>query len=78
MFVRPRAISEEDKGALRSAGVIVVETDDPANIRLVQAGHDLPTSALLAAAGAAISMSSTSEQAFGRLMAAALKAQFGK
>jgi hypothetical protein len=73
LFVKPGAISEEDKSALREAGVIVVSIDDPTSVRLVQAGRDLPTSALLAAAGKAVQASEYSQQTFGNAVGKALE-----
>lgn len=78
MFVKPGAISDADRLVLREAGVVVVAIDDPADVRVVQAGHDLPASALLAAAGRAIQSSETAEKAFGNAVAKALELQFSK
>lgn len=54
LFVKPKAISQRDKKALRNAGVIVVEIDDPNSARLVKAAAELEGSALLRAAAKAI------------------------
>jgi hypothetical protein len=78
MFVKPGAISPDDKAVLREAGVIVVETNDPDAVRLVQAGHDLPSSALLAAAGKAVQASEIAQAVFGITIAEALELQFSK
>ena len=78
MFVKPGAISAEDKVVLREVNVIVVETDDPNAVRLVRAGHDLPASALLAAAGEAIQQSEYAGKVFGGAIAKALKLEFSK
>lgn len=36
LFVKPQAISAKDKKALATAGVIVVEIDDPTAVKLVR------------------------------------------
>lgn len=76
MFVKPGAVSDDDRSVLRDAGIIVVAIDDPASVRLVQAGHDLPASALLAAAGKAIQQSEAAQKAFGAALGKALELQF--
>lgn len=47
LFVKPKAISNADKKALKSAGVIVVEVEDPQAVKFVRAGTELSASALL-------------------------------
>jgi hypothetical protein len=53
LFVRPGAIRPSDKGALRKAGIVVVEVADPQDVRLVRAesvlgeGSELPRGDLL-------------------------------
>jgi hypothetical protein len=50
LFVKPQSISDEDRAALREAGVIVVEIDDPASAKFVRAGYEIDSSSMLAAA----------------------------
>lgn len=50
LFVRPQAISETDKTALRAANVIVVEIEDPHAARFVRAGVEISASQMLVAA----------------------------
>jgi hypothetical protein len=53
LFVKPGAVRPSDKGALRKAGIVVVEVDDPQAVRLVRAesvfgaGAELPRGDLL-------------------------------
>ena len=78
MFVKPAAISAEDKITLRDAGVIVIEIDDPQDAKLVRAGTELETGALLNAAAEAVSVSEYSQRAFGKAVSEAIKLQFSK
>lgn len=55
LFVKPKAISARDKKALQSAGIIVIEIDNPADAKFVRAGAELSGSELLTAAARAIS-----------------------
>lgn len=76
MLVKPGAVSAEDKTALRDAGVIVVEVEDPSAVRFMRAGYELPTTALLGAAVEAIIKSGGSTvQRFGEGVGAAILAQ---
>lgn len=54
LFVKPAAISAPDKDALKSAGIIVIEIDDPASAKFVRAGPELTGGELLRAACEAI------------------------
>lgn len=79
LFVKPNAIGPEDKTALRDAGVIVVEIDNPADAKFVRAGADfaeLSGSHLLLAACDAIQASGISSvrAAFGEAVCAAIEA----
>lgn len=78
MFVKPAAISNRDKVALRRAGVIVVEIDDPANAKLVCASAELDASAMLACAAKAIADNPFAgvREEFARAICAAIKAQY--
>jgi hypothetical protein len=54
LFVKPGAVKPNDKGALRKAGIIVVEVADPNDVRFVRAegvlgAQELPHGDLLAA-----------------------------
>jgi hypothetical protein len=75
LFVKPKAISTNDKKALQAAGVIVVEVDDVANVKLVKANAELSGSALLVAASTVIGKSDCISQQFGRAVCAAIQAQ---
>jgi hypothetical protein len=37
LVTKPNALKQRDKAALRRSGVVVVETDDPANVKLLDA-----------------------------------------
>lgn len=50
MPVRPGTISESDKISLREAGVIVIEHEDPASIRIIRPGADIEAGEMLCAA----------------------------
>lgn len=61
LFVKPGAISAADKTALHDAGVVVVEIENPQDVKLARAGFELPASGMLAAALAAMSEPSAYE-----------------
>lgn len=65
MFVKPSAISADDKAALQRAGVIVIEIENPQDAKLVRAGVELEAGTLLRAAAQAIMRSEYSQKAFG-------------
>jgi hypothetical protein len=76
LFVKPAAISDKDKRALKSAGVIVVEIDDPQNAKFVRAGVELDSGSILHAAAKAISETphmNDVKSAFGRAICEAIK-----
>ena len=52
---KPGAISAEDRSALREAGVVVVELDDPNEFRQVRAHPELSSGDILTAALTALS-----------------------
>lgn len=52
---KPGAISAEDRTALREAGVVVVELDNPADFRMVRAQPELNAGDILTAALAGLS-----------------------
>lgn len=54
LFVKPKAISDNAKGRLFKAGVIVVEIADPADAKFVRAGVELSSSEMLRCAAEAI------------------------
>ncbi len=78
MFVKPSAISADDKSTLRDAGVIVIEIDDPQSAKLVRAGVELDVGTLLNCAASAIQKTSASELAFGKAVAKAIELHFSK
>lgn len=76
LFVKPAAISDKDKRALKTAGVIVVEIDDPQNAKFVRAGAELDGGSLLHAAAVAINdtgYGNDVKAAFGRAICEAIK-----
>ena len=79
LFVKPKAISLRDKKALKEAGVIVIEIDDPDSARLVKAGVEIEGGALLRAAADAIMNASittgTPRELFGKAVCAAIQAE---
>ena len=72
LFVKPKAISNADKKALRSAGVIIVEIDNPTEVKFVRAGYEIGGSEMLQCAARAISHSEHAEKLFGKIVAAYL------
>lgn len=58
LFVKPKAISNESKVALLDAGVVVVEIESPAEVKLVRAGAEISSSDMLGAVAQAIAGSS--------------------
>lgn len=80
LFVKPGAIKPEDKAALRDAGVVVVEVENPDDVRLVRAegilgAQELPHGDLLAAAASAIYANSNTAMHFGIAVAQAILAK---
>lgn len=78
LFVKPKAISPRDKKALQSAGVIVVEVEDPQSVRLLKANAELDGSAMLRAAAKAMAetgFQSDVKSAFGKAVCAAILQQ---
>ena len=47
---KPGSISEESKTALREVGVIVIEHENPSELRLISPNTEVPASAMLACA----------------------------
>lgn len=78
LFVKPKAISVRDKKALQAAGVIVVEVENVADVKLTRANAELLGGDLLLAAGEAIKSSSVSRDAFAHAVCAAIEARCGK
>lgn len=76
MFVRPGAVSADDKTTLHGAGIIVIEIDDPQAVKLVRAGVELEAGAMLNAAARAVRASEYSQRAFGVAVAEAIELQF--
>ena len=65
LFVKPNAISVANKKALKRAGVLVIETDQPNEIKFVRAGMQVTGFELLAKAIKAMRHSSIATNAFG-------------
>lgn len=80
LFVKPKAISRQDKKVLQEAGVIVIEIDDPSSAKLVRAGVDVDGGAILKAAAHAIAnagyANGTAKELFGNAVCAAIEAAY--
>lgn len=74
LFVKPEAISAEDKATLKEAGVIVIEIDDPADAKFVRAAVEVGGTEMLAIAATAIKHSDAATKRFGELMCKVLSA----
>lgn len=75
LFVKPKAISQRDKKALKTAGVLVVEVANVADVKLVRAHAELSGSDLLLSALAAIKNSGDySKKLFSDAICAAIDA----
>lgn len=74
LFVKPQAISPEDKSGLKEAGVLVIEIDDPANAKFVRAGTEIAAGEMMVLAAKAIGYSEIATKEFGTLMAKAIAA----
>ena len=74
LFVKPGAISADDKAELKSVGIIVVEIDDPGSVKFIRAGVEIASSDLLGIAMRAMKDENTTAGApmartiFGRLL----------
>jgi len=78
MFVRPDAISADDKATLRDVGVIVIEIENPQDAKLIRAGTEIEAGDLLNAAAKAVQASEYSIKAFGTAVAKAIELQMSK
>jgi hypothetical protein len=79
LFAKPGAVRPSDKGALRKAGIIVVEVENLDDVKLVRpsvdGGSQLPSGELLRAFAIAISTDGTSDytkRAFAAAVSAAI------
>jgi hypothetical protein len=75
LFVKPKAISRDDKAALQKAGVIVVEIADPHAVNFVRPHAELSSGTLLHCAAEAIDKHISGRDIradFGRLAAQAI------
>lgn len=54
LFVKPGSVSDGDLGRLWQVGVCVVQVESPADVKLMRAGTEISTSAMLSAAAKAI------------------------
>ena len=63
LFVKPGAISAEDKSTLKESGVIVVEIGDPSAVKFIKASTELSGGDILRAACEAIVDTNGSEYA---------------
>ena len=58
LVVHPKSIAPKDKRALKDAGIIVIEADDPASVRFLKPNAELDGSELLLCAMRAIASQS--------------------
>lgn len=68
LIAQTGSLRDVDKSHLRKAGVLIVETDHPSDVRLMRAESlpvDLPAGALMRALGSALQASSNARDAFG-------------
>lgn len=77
LFVKPAAISDDDKATLKAAGVLVIEIDDPANAKFVRAGFEIGGGEMLKIAAQAIKGSDSVAREFGKALCAHLTAWKG-
>jgi hypothetical protein len=64
LFVKPKAVSAADKKALRNVGVVVVEVENPAEVKFIRAAREsaeLAGGPLLRAAAKAINDTGSEE-----------------
>lgn len=54
IFLKPGAISKQDRNMLRKEGVLVVEIDDPSSVKFVRAHAEMSSSDMLRAAMRAV------------------------
>ena len=72
LIVKPKTLNAADKAALRKAGVVVVESANPEDVKLIQAQQEMPASAITLAALKGLRSANdwnSSSQLFVRLMA---------
>ena len=74
LFVKPQVINDKDRRALQKAGVVVVEIENPADMKFTRAYAELSASELLRAAAEAIPASEFSQKAFAKALCAAIVA----
>jgi hypothetical protein len=79
LFVKPKSVSQADKKALRQAGVVIVEIDDPQSVKFIKASAEIDGSELLNAAIKAINehnhTTASVKALFGRAICAAIEAK---
>lgn len=75
LFVKPGSVKPKDKRTLARAGVIVIEVQEPGEMKFARASSDIDGSALLRAAADAISKTGygNAREAFGVALCAAIK-----
>lgn len=75
MFVKPNAINNDDKEALRKAEIIVIEIDNPQDAKFVRASAELSTTDMLLCATRTIRKcnSDATRAAFARAICEALE-----
>lgn len=76
LITRPGVLGEEDRAALRQAGVIAVEAESPSDVKLISAsGEELSGSAMFYAAMRALNTSSTYASGAREAFASAIMAE---
>lgn len=71
LFIKPKSISVRDKKTLQNVGIIVVETENPQDVKFTRARMELDSGALLACAAQTISSAYSDEvrKLFGAIIA---------
>lgn len=82
LITKPGALNQRDRAALRKSGVVVVEADNPSDVKLIDAsGSEVSAGSMLFAALQAIQSDKYSEnthQVFVRGLVAAMEAARGE
>lgn len=75
LFVKPGAISKEDKALLVAAGIVVVEIEKPQDAKFVRAAAELDGNELLRCAMEGMRGYDTAARDFGKAIIAAIAAK---
>lgn len=74
LFVRPDTIKPDDKAVLLAAGVLIVEVENPQDMKFTRAHADLDGDQLLQCAMKALKSSEAATREFGKALIAATQA----